>query len=128
MTRRYLSTIALASTILMAGCGSTLSLGDVKDVRLAQDLAIACKTTDALAAAERAQGGGGLGGVMAGLERIVILRDVGRNQEAATLLAARNQRLKASAGDAAKAESDINKAVEALRDDRMKKTGKRTCS
>ena len=65
---------------------------------------------------------------MAGLERIVILRDVGRNQEAATLLAARNQRVKASAGDTAKAESDINKAVEALRDDRMKRTGKRTCS
>ena len=72
-------------------------------MRLAQDLAIACKTSNALAAAAHAQGGGGLGRVMAGLERIVILRDVGRNQEVATHLAARNQRVKASAGDAAKA-------------------------
>lgn len=120
--------LALAGSLLIAGCGSTVTVGDVKNVRLASDLAVACKTNDALAAAERAQGGGGLGAALAGLERIVILRDVGRTQEAASLLAAHNQRVKASAADAAKTESDINKSVEALRDERMKKTGKRTCS
>jgi len=128
MKNAFLSAVALSTIVLMAGCGSTYSLGDVSNVRLASDLAVACKTNDALAAAERAQGGGGLGAALAGLERIVILRDVGRNQEASALLAERNKRVQASAADAAKTEADINKSVEALRDDRLKKSGKRTCS
>jgi len=62
-TMRLLLTVLLlgASAYLLSGCGAGLKFGEVGAVKEANELAIACKTNEALAAVDRASGGGGLG-------------------------------------------------------------------
>ena len=60
--RRLLATLLLgASAYLLSGCGAGFKVGEVGAVKEANELAIACKTNEALAAVDRASGGGGLG-------------------------------------------------------------------
>jgi hypothetical protein len=120
--------VVTAAVVLLSACAtSSFKVGDIEDVGKASDLAIACKTTEALADADKAAQGGGLGGAMGGLMRIVILRDAGRTAEADAALADRNKRLNSSAKDAAEAEASIAKTVEQLRAERLKRDGRSTC-
>jgi hypothetical protein len=121
--------LVTASLVLLSACASSSSfkVGDVEDIGKASDLALACKTTEALAAADLAAQGGGLGGAMGGLMRIVILRDAGRTAEADAALADRNKRLNSSPKDAAEAETSITKTVEKIREERLKRDGRSTC-
>ncbi len=117
------SSLVIAISLLSA----CVSVGDVGDVKEANKLAIACKTDEALAAVDRAAGGGGLSSYIAELQRAVILMDAGRTSEAEAALAERNKRAGASAEDAAEAEQSVQESVEELRSAREKETGHRTC-
>jgi hypothetical protein len=125
--RQFLLSVPLLAiaTGLLTSCGS---LGDVGDVKEANKLAVACKTNEALAAVDRAAGGGGLSAYIADLQRAVILRDAGRISEAEAALAEHNKRAGIRAEDAAEAEQSVEKSVEELRSAREKETGHRTCS
>lgn len=116
------------SAFLLSACGSGLKAGDVGAVNEATELAIACKTGEALAAVDRATEGGGLGAAVGDLHRVVILRDAGRTAEADAAMAERNRRWNADAKNAAEAEASVAKTVEKMRDERQKRTGRRTCN
>jgi len=125
-TARLPLTVVLlaASASLLSACGS---VGDTGAVKEANELAIACKTNEALAAAGRASHGGGLGANIGDLQRVVILRDAGRTSDAAAAMAERNQRAGADAKAAAEAEQAVAKSLEEMRAERQKRTGRRTC-
>jgi hypothetical protein len=116
--------LVAGSAFLLPACGT---VGDTGAVKQANELAIACKTDEALAAAERASRGGGLGANIGDLQRVVILRDAGRTSEAAAAMAERNQRAGADAKAAAEAEQAVGKSLEELRAECHKRTGRRTC-
>lgn len=115
------------SVFFFSGC-SVFRLGDVKDVQTADELAIACQTEEALAAVDRAAKGGGLAASIGDLQRVVILRDVGRMEDADAAMAARNRRWDADAENMADAEKAVAESIEKLRDERQKRTGRRTCN
>lgn len=124
-TRHLLAgVLAAGSVALLAACGTS---GDTRAVKDAYALAIECRTAEALAAADRAARGGGLGAELGDLQRVVILRDAGRIPEANTALAERDRRVHADARAAAEAEQAVNKNVDELRAERQRKTGRRTC-
>ena len=114
-----------AASILLYACG--FKYGDVDAVKQAENLAIACKTDEALAALDRATQGGGLAGGMADLMRVAFLRDAGRMAEADAAMKQRNERWKADAENAAEAEKAVDESVEELRAERQKQAGHRTC-
>ncbi len=116
-----------ASACLLSACGTGLKVGDVGGVKEANELAIACKTNEALAAVDRASGGGGLGASISDLQRVVILRDVGRMSEANAAMAERNKRSGVDAKAAAEAEEAVAKSMGEIRAERQKRTGRRTC-
>lgn len=122
--RHSLIAVAAGSASLLAACGTG---GDTRAVKDTYALAIECRTVEALAAADRAARGGGLGAELGDLQRVVILRDAGRMAEANTALAERNRRVHADARAAAEAEHAVNKNVDELRAERQRKTGRRTC-
>lgn len=56
--RLFLAALLLgASACLLSGCGAGLKAGKVGAVKEANELAVACKTDEALAAVDRASGG-----------------------------------------------------------------------
>ncbi len=118
-------TIMTASIIAtLSACGS---MGNTDAVKDASELAIDCQTDKALAALNRAEQGGGLAAHIADLERVVILRDAGRMSEAAAAMADRNTRAKADAEARTEAEEAVAESLDELRDERQKRTGRRTC-
>jgi hypothetical protein len=116
--------LPVAALSLLAACGT---MGDTGSVKKAGDLAVACQTEAALAAADQAMQGGGLGAGLAELERVVILRDAGSVAEANAALAAWNARTGADAQDAAETERAVSESLEELRAEREKQTGSRHC-
>ena len=120
--RTALSLAALTSLLLACG-----SVGDTAAVKKADELAVECKTREALTAVARATQGGGFSANIADLQRVVILRDAGRRSEADAAMAARNERAGADQEAAAEAEQSVARAIEQLRAERMKQTGRSTC-
>lgn len=102
-------------------------MGQISAVKEANELAIECKTEEALAAVDRAVQSGGLAGALGDLQRVVILKDAGRTAEADAAMAERNKRWKVDAQNAAEAEQAVAKSVEEIRAERQKRTGYRTC-
>jgi hypothetical protein len=120
------STVAvmLVATAL-AACGWA---GDTGSVKKATDLAIDCKTDEALAALNKAQEGGGLGKYLSYLERVGILRDAGRMAEAEKALEVYMALPETASSDPAEVEKSVQKFVDELRKERQKRTGTATCS
>lgn len=116
--------VAAFAITLLASCGT---LGDTGAVKEANELAIACKTDEALRAVDRAASGGGLGANIADLQRVVILREAGRLTEADIAMAERNARAGADAEARAQAERSVSKSLEDLRAERQKQNGRRVC-
>lgn len=116
-----------AAAYLLSGCGTGLKVGEVGAVKEANELAIACKTNEALVAVERASGGGGLGASIGDLQRVVILRDTGRMSEANAAMAERNKRWGVDAKAAAEAEEAVAKSMVEMRAERQKRSGRRSC-
>jgi hypothetical protein len=116
--------LAVVASTLLAACGT---IGDTGAVKHANELAIACKTDQALIAVDRAAQGVGLAAHIADLQRVVFLRDAGRVAEANAALAARNARIGADAEAAAKAERGISESLEELHAERQKRSGRRVC-
>ncbi len=114
---------ALALPALTA-CGWA---GDTRSVKDANELAIECRTDEALAAVEQAEQGGGLSSYLADLQEVVILRDAGRMAEADAAMAARNERIEADPESAAEAEEAVKESLAQLRAEREKETGSATC-
>ncbi len=110
---------------VLAACSLT---GDSGSVKQANELAIACRHDAALAVADRAQQGGGISGGVAELQKVVILRDAGRRDEADAVLRARNANPYVSAENAAETETAIQQSLSELRDERFRRTGSRGCS
>lgn len=111
--------------LMLSACGA---VGDASAIREANKHAIACETEAAFDALDRAAQAGGMMAEVAGLERVVLLRDAGRMDEAAAALEARNARAAADEAARAEAEAAIEESLEALRDERQAQTGRRTCS
>lgn len=126
---RIPATLFIAAVVLLSltACGSGFKIGDFGSVNKATELAVDCKTDEALEAVKHAEQGGGLGASMAELERVAILREAGRLAEADKALAERNKRWNVNAKDAANAEKAVDEVVENIRVERQKKTGSRTC-
>jgi hypothetical protein len=118
------STGLLLAALALSGCGM---VGDTSSVRDANELAIECRTDEALAAVEQAEQGGGLSSYIADLQKVVILRDAGRMAEADAAMAARNKRAEATTEEAAEAEEAAQESLADLRAEREKKTGSATC-
>jgi hypothetical protein len=124
MRQTILLTPILLAALTLSACGA---VGDTGAVRDANELAIECRTDEALAAAEQAAQGGGLGSYVADLQKVVILRDAGRMAEADAAMAERNKRADATAEEAAEAEQAVQESLAELRAEREKKTGSATC-
>ncbi len=108
----------------LSGC---VSFGNTDAVKQANELAIACRTDEALALTAQTTEAQTLAGGIAELQRIVFLRDAGRFAEADRLLDARNQRLGADAQDKAETESAIEDSLADLRAERRSRTGQSVC-
>ena len=78
-------------------------------------------------AVDRAAASGGLSANIADLQRVVILRDAGRMSAADAAMAERNTRAGADAEAAADAERAVSQAIEEMRAERHKLTGRRNC-
>jgi hypothetical protein len=126
--KHFLSIILLfvATASLLSAC-SVFKFGEIGAVKEANELAIACKTHEALAAVDRAEQGGGLGASIGDLQRVVILRDAGRVAEANATMVERNKRWNADAKNVKEAEDAVAKSLEEMRAERQKRTGRRTC-
>jgi hypothetical protein len=120
-TRCVLAALTLPA---LAACGA---VGDTRSVKDANELAIECRTDEALAAVEKAEQGGGLSSYIADLQKVVILRDAGRMAEADAAMAARNARIEVDAENAGEAEDAVQESLTELRAEREKKTGSATC-
>lgn len=108
----------------LSACGMIGDTGSVKD---ANELAIECRTDEALAAVVKAEEGGGLSSYIADLQKVVILQDAGRMAEAEAAMAERNKRAEASPEDAKEAEDAVAESLAELRAEREKKTGSASC-
>ncbi len=108
----------------LSGC---VTFGNTDAVKQANELAIACRTDDALALTAQTTDTQTLAGGIAELQRIVFLRDAGRFAEADRLLNARNQRVSATAQDRAETESAIEESLTDLRSERRSRTGQSVC-
>ncbi len=123
-SRRFATASVVAAAMLTGGRGS---VGDSGSIRAASDLAIDCRTDEALAALDKAEQSGGLSKYLAGLERVGILRDAGRDDEAARALAAYKAHPEVASSDDAEIERSLDKFVTDLRDERREKSGSATC-
>lgn len=106
----------------LAACGM---IGDTDDVRDAYELAIDCRTDQALQAAGRATQGGGLASRLADYQKVAILREAGRT--AAADAALRQLDADADAETRTEAEDAIADNVKGIRDERQKRTGQASC-
>ncbi len=120
---RGLTTVGLAG-MLLSSCGS---VGNTSSVRQASELAIACRTDDALALAAQTADGQTLAGGVAELQRVVFLLDAGRTAEANSALEARNRRVDADAAARAETEQSVQESLAALREERRARTGRTDC-
>jgi len=125
LSRVALTTLIGASSFTLLACGSVPATGDVASAKQAMELAIGCKTDDAVAASQRASASGGIGGGLGDVERVVILREAGRSSQADAARAAYLS--KAGAGSAAELDKTTADGVERIRAERAKRTGKRNC-
>ena len=123
-TSKIKALLAILTLPTLSACGM---VGDTSAVKDANELAIECRTDEALAAVEKAEQGGGLGSYIADLQKVVILRDAGRMAEAEAAMAARNKRAEATAEEAAEAEEAAQESLAELRAEREKHTGSATC-
>ena len=116
--------LTVLATGLLTACGA---VGDAGAVREANDLAIECRTDEALAAAEQALEAGGVSMHIAGMIRVAILRDAGRDAEATQALAD----YLAMPDSVEMTEDDIEEAVgefiRGFREERIDKTGSADC-
>lgn len=117
-------TACLHSAALLTGCGWT---GDTGSVKKATDLAIECRTDEALVALDQAREGGGLGKYLSYLERVGILRDAGRMAEADKALEAYMALPEAASSDPAEVEKSIQEFIDKLRKERKEQTGSPAC-
>lgn len=126
---RFLLTVLFltGSASLIMAC-SVFKIAEIGAVREANELAITCKTDEALASVNRAVQDGGLGASIGDLQRVVILRDVGRTAEATAAMVERNMRWNAEAKNVAEAEDAVTASMEELRAERQERTGHRTCN
>ena len=113
-----------AAVMLTGGCGL---LGDTASIRSASDLAIDCRTDEALAALDKAAKADGLSKYLAGLERVGILRDAGRDEDAARALAAYKAQPEVASSDDAEIERSLDKFVADLRNERRERSGSASC-
>ena len=123
-TSKIKALLAILTLPTLAACGMVGDTGSVKD---ANELAIECRTDEALAAVVKAEEGGGLSSYIADLQKVVILQDAGRMAEAEAAMAERNKRAEASAEDAKEAEDAVAESLAELRAEREKQTGSATC-
>ena len=112
------------STVLIASCGS---IGDTGSIKKAGELAIECRTDEALAALDNAETSGGFSKYMAGLERVGILRDAGRSDEAAKALRAYKSHPEVASSSDEEIEESLTNFVDELRKKRKQRTGSSTC-
>ena len=121
--------IAFGKTALLAALATGLltACGDAGAVREANDLAIECRTDEALAAADQALEAGGVSMHIAGMIRVAILRDAGRDAEATQALAD----YLAMPDSVEMTEDDIEEAVgefiKGFREERIDQTGSADC-
>jgi hypothetical protein len=120
-----MSTLAAVAVLLVCGCGS---LGDTGSIREATSLAVDCRTDEALLALDTAEQGGGLGKYLAGLERVGILRDAGRDAEAADALEDYKAQEETRSSSDEEIESSLDEFVAELREKRRDKTGSSVCA
>ena len=102
-------------------------IGDVKDTKKGMKQAINCHYDKAIERLDTAIAGGGFAAELAVLEKVAVMLDAGYEEEAMNLLDERNESVGASEEDIAEAEESVKQTVEALRDEREKQTGSRTC-
>ena len=119
-----MSTLAAAAALLVGGCGS---LGDTGSIKEATGLAVDCRTDEALRALDTAEQAGGLGKYLAGLERVGILRDAGRDAEAADALDDYKAQEETRSSSDEEIESSLDEFVAELREKRRDKTGSSVC-
>lgn len=119
----YAISMMLAATLLTA-CGMK---GDTRSINNATDLAIDCRTDEALAALDQAQQGGGLGKYLSYLERVGILRDAGRMAEADKALEAYLALPEAESSDPDKIEKSVQEFIEKMHKERKERTGSPSC-
>ena len=86
-----------------------------------------CRTDEALAALDTAEASGGLSKYMAGLERVGILRDAGRSEEAAKALQAYKSQPETASSSDEEIEESLTKFVDELRKERKQSTGSSEC-
>ncbi len=108
-----------------AGCGM---MGDTASIKSATALAVECKTDAALAALDRADQSGGIATYLSGLERVGILRDVGRTGEAEAAMEAYLSRPEADSSSPQEINQSIDEFISELRAERLKQTGNATCA
>ncbi|MDW4500554.1 hypothetical protein R5H30_21380 [Sulfitobacter sp. D35] len=113
------------AAIALASCAS---FGNTNAVKEANELAISCRTEEALAASTQASSGETLARELAELQKVVILRDAGRLEEADRALDLRNQRVKADAQTRAETEQAVEQSVADLRAQRTDRTGQPLCT
>ena len=112
--------------ILLAlfACGT---IGDTAAIREASQYAVDCQPDKALAILDRAQQAGGLSAYIAELEKIVVLQDAGREQQAAAALKSYHAQHDQDPQSRENTENSIRDSLKELRDLRLKETGQRTC-
>lgn len=116
--------LAALGALALGACGS---LGDAEALQEASELAIDCQHDRAIAALDEARASGGVSAYRAGLEKVVILRDAGRNDAADKALEAWNADLDTASENRDDSAEAIRRSLETLRDKRWDKTGSRTC-
>lgn len=119
--------LALAAGLLLSVSGCASWVGDMGPVNKASELAIDCKTDEALAQLDAVPFEKNLASAMGDLTRVVILRDAGRTAAAEAAQAEKNKHWHVDEKGAAESEKSTAEAVEKFREERLKKTGKRTC-
>lgn len=117
--------LAVMGTLLLAACAGMQPGGPTIGSEEPSDIAIACRTDEALAAADRMGSQGGLAEQLAAYEKIVILTDAGRTQEAGALVPA----YLATTPNHSQADLDrrVQENVANMREQRAAETGSPSC-
>lgn len=110
---------------MLAACAGFQPGGPTVGEEEPSDMAIACRTDEALAAADRMGAQGGLAEQLAVYEKIVILTDAGRDEEAAALAPA----YLATSADRSPSELDrrVQETVANMREQRQDQSGSARC-
>lgn len=119
------TTAFIIMLLALSACGS---IGDTAAIREASQYAVDCQPDKALAILDRAQQAGGLSAYIAELEKIVVLQDAGREQEAAAALKSYHAQHDQDPQSRENTENSIRDSLKELRDLRLKETGQRTCT